>query len=286
MRSDRRNETLKTVERTIGALFELARGGDLGARELGRRLGYTKSGVHRILTTLVAHHLVRQDVRTKRYHLGYGILNLSAALTRGNNLIQATLPRMQRLTEVTRETSCLYVRRHLALIPIAQVESRQELRSVVELNSALPLYCGAASKVLLAFMSSEELGEVRAELRFRPLTSKTPKSWRSLAQDLQLARERGWAISWGENTEGVVGVAAPIWSAEGRVVAAVGVYGPTSRIHESSVERLARVVVEAAAGSSRALGFLADGSAPAAQAAPARVSQDGSQRVRRRGSPG
>jgi len=263
MRSGRRRETLKTVERTIGALFELARSGDLGARELGRRLGYTKSGVHRILRTLVAHDLVRQDVVTKRYHLGYGIQKLSAALTRGNDLIQASLPHMRWLTKATGETACLYVRKQLALIPIAQVESRQELRSAVELNSSLPLYCGAASKILLAFMPREELAEVRAGLTFHPLTSRTPRSWRGLVHDLQVTRERGWAISWEENTEGVVGVAAPVWAAEGRVAAAVGLYGPTSRIDQSSVERLARAVVEAAAECSRAMGFAEERSAPA-----------------------
>ena len=95
-------------------------------------------------------------------------------------------------------------------IPVAQVESRQVLRWTVELGVRYPLYAGAASKVLLAFLSEDELAEIRRGLEFKPLAPNTLRSWNALCSDLDQVRREIVAVSAGETVEGAAGVAGPV----------------------------------------------------------------------------
>ena len=47
---------------------------EIGISALSKRLGVSKSTVHRLATTLVAEGLLEQNPETERYHLGVALL--------------------------------------------------------------------------------------------------------------------------------------------------------------------------------------------------------------------
>ena len=72
-----------------------------------------------------------------------------------------------------------------------------------------------------------------------------------LRQQLELVRERGYAVTMEENEIGLAAVGAPIHTLDGSVIAVVTVSGPTSRIDEYTLPSLAEHVVAAAQISQR-----------------------------------
>jgi DNA-binding IclR family transcriptional regulator len=72
---------------------------------------------------------------------------------------------------------------------------------------------------------------------------------------LVAVRRRGWAASAGEREAGVASVSAPVFGADGRVVAAVSVSGPIDRLTRTPGKLHANAVVAAARELSKAAGF-------------------------------
>jgi DNA-binding IclR family transcriptional regulator len=75
-----------------------------------------------------------------------------------------------------------------------------------------------------------------------------------LAKECRRVRKRGFAIDNEEFHEGVRCVAAPIRDASGRIVAAIGISAPISRLSESRCEKVAQAVKRAAAQIGKKLG--------------------------------
>ena len=76
---------------------------------------------------------------------------------------------------------------------------------------------------------------------------------RALRRIVAETRTNGFAVTWGEATEGVAGIAAPIFGARGEVVAAFVLAGPIARV-EPRLALLSQRVRDAAGEVSRRLG--------------------------------
>src|SRR5262249_58949365 len=69
---------------------------------------------------------------------------------------------------------------------------------------------------------------------------------RRLVRELEEVRRNGLAFNFGERVAGASGISAPVYAGSGRVVAELGLAGPTPRLQARRAE-LGRLVVEAAA---------------------------------------
>jgi DNA-binding IclR family transcriptional regulator len=112
---------------------------------------------------------------------------------------------------------------------IAAVEARHELRPFIQLGRPLPLRAGAAGKLLLAFADDDvqrlEVRRAKADAESFP---NAPGA--RLAEELDRIRAERWATSVGERESGVSAAATPIVDSRGRVVAALCISGPTTRL--------------------------------------------------------
>jgi IclR family transcriptional regulator, acetate operon repressor len=67
-------------------------------------------------------------------------------------------------------------------------------------------------------------------------------------------RRRGWAVSLDELEIGLSAVAAPLRAANGTVIAAVSISGPTGRINDYGITRIGDLLVNELRGLSALLG--------------------------------
>ena len=92
----------------------------------------------------------------------------------------------------------------------------------------------------------------------RPLLPLTPRSITDAAElekQLAAAREGGFARTFEELEVGLDAIAAPVFSTDGDVVAAIDVSGPAHRLQASGGPDLVSLTREAAADLSRRLGY-------------------------------
>jgi DNA-binding IclR family transcriptional regulator len=191
-------------------------------------LDMPKSSTHRMLSELTGLGIVRRTP-DGRYSLGPRLLYWGEAAADSFDLRAVAEQPMRRLRDDLGESVHLYVREQDTRICIAAVEARHELRPFIQLGRALPLRVGAAGKLLLAFAESEVIAaELQRARRDRGTLPNAPGV--RLGEQLERIRSERWATSVGEREEGVSAIAAPISDSRGRVVAAVSVSAPTTRL--------------------------------------------------------
>lgn len=197
-------------------------------------LDMPKSSTHRLLGELAALGIVRRT-EDGRYSLGPRLLYWGEAAAETFDLRAIAEPSMRRLRDTIGESVHLYLRDHDMRVCIAAVEARHELRPFIQLGRPLPLRAGAAGKLLLAFADDDvQRLEVRRAKSDAESFPNAPGA--RLAEELEWIRAERWATSVGERESGVSAAATPIVDSRGRVVAALCISGPTSRLVASLLD--------------------------------------------------
>ena len=223
----------------------------LGAVESGARsftdvvelTGLARPTAHRLIQSLEDHGFL-VHVGGLGYVLGPRLLGLAASAMSDLPLRDLARPVLERLARSTGESAQLFVRDRDKRVCIDTAESESELRTIIEVGSALPLTKGSAGKVFLAWTGEHD----------RTRLIGTADDAARLEQQVATARRRGWAESVAERAPGVASVSAPVFGPDGSLLAAVSVSGPVSRLGQLRAKRYAPAVLDAAKEIERALG--------------------------------
>ncbi len=238
---------------------------ELGVTEIAERVGLHKSTVHRFMVNLDAAGLVERNPRSGRYRLGLHIFELGGLVMQRMNLWDEALPFLEGLVRDTGETGHLAVLEGGEAIYIERVEARRPLRVPSAIGRGYPAHATNLGKVLLADLPRDRLMEVVDAHGLPSYTRNTITDLAQLEAELERIRIQGYAIDDEEYDEGLRCIGAGVRDHSGRVVSALGIGGPVTRITPERVQELADLVMTAATGLSRRLGAHQSGAyAPAA----------------------
>jgi IclR family transcriptional regulator, acetate operon repressor len=242
------------VDRAVAILDLLARDGWSAGAEVARGLGVHRSTALRLLSTLERHALVERDPHTSKYRLGRRLPQLASVVTGELDLRFVARPVCEQLAAAVGETVTLDVLDADQIVPIEQATGSTSVVSVNWLGRRTPVHCTASGKVILAFAQTS----VRERLLARPLDAQTPHTIVNrgqLEEQLAAALEEGFARTFQELEMGLNAIAAPVYSAQGDVVAAIDISGPAHRLREGERPELVELTRDAAADLSRRLGY-------------------------------
>ena len=244
----------KTVVKAIRVLEALAlspRPRALG--EIAAACDMTKSNAHRLLQTLGEMHYVRQVPGSRSYEATLRLWEMGMRVFDRFDIRGVASPILQGLQDRTGESVHLSIFDDGDAVYIDRIDSRQAVRAYIRIGDRVPAYCTATGRAMLACLGEAEVAAASRDMRAHTeLTVATPEA---LAAALTEVRRKGYALTRGEWRQGVVGVAAPIRSQTGMVVAGVGVAGPAERMGEDNIAVGIDAVLQAATDISRALGF-------------------------------
>lgn len=208
--------------------------------ELAQRTGLTVSTAHRLARTLTEAGLLYQDPRTERYQLGPALVVLGEKAARRLGY-QHALPLLEELAAATGESINLGIRAGNEVRVVLDVVSRQPLRFNQESGSRVPMHVSAMGKCLLAGAEDIE-AEIVALGDLVKATHRTITDRDQLRAELELVRERGWALNDEERNPGVRAIAAPVPAPDGGVLGAISIQGPTVRITDDRLPELAALL--------------------------------------------
>lgn len=228
---------------------------ELGVSELARRLGLSKSTVHRLLATLRDEGFVEQNPATARYGLGLRLLELGTQAANRLQLHESATAFLEDLHAKTGETAHVAVRDGRDVIYVQRREGPRTLRLFDVVGRRNHAHCTSTGKVLLAALSARQLSAVLDGVELETHTEHTITDLEQLRAELDWVRQRGYALNINETERGVASVAAPIRGADARVVAAISVAGPAERFRGAPARELAAATIEAARGISERLGY-------------------------------
>jgi DNA-binding IclR family transcriptional regulator len=204
-----------------------------------------RSTAYRLLRSLEASRLLVYDAHRHTYRLSMALARLGHVALASVDLRGVCRPYLRRLVEETGESAFLLIVEGLAAVVIDTHESGAPLRLTRPVGTPWPLHAGASNKVLLAHLPPD----VQDEVLRRPLARITPRTCtdaRRLAAELARIRRTGYAVSAGELTPDVIGMAVPILSGD-RLMGALAVAGPVSRVPAGRISRIVARLQAAAA---------------------------------------
>lgn len=221
---------MQSLERALRVLDAFG-GRQLGVSEVAREHRLTKSTAFRLLSTLRQAGYLQQDDEPGRYRLGLRLLELGQTVADRLDLRRVARPAMAALSERGRGASYLAVLFDASLINIAQIESPDPVRLVIDdaRLSRLPHTIGTG-KVLMAQLADDERERLIERLEMVALTPHTLVDRDELRRELEKVRRQGYAVNDQEQVIGVRGVAAPIRDREGRVIAALSIAALSARL--------------------------------------------------------
>ena len=228
----------------------------LTASQVAKISGLPVSTVHRFLVNLESSSFLNcSDVGI--YHLGLGCFSLGQAALAQLDIRRLSLPYLQKLNQQTRETVHLTVRHGLAAVYVEKLDSSEPLRIYSRIGAAVPLYCSAVGKVLLAYMPPQELANIIPQLELKRMSANTIGSIQELQTHLQKVRRNGYACDLEENEPHIRCIAAPVWDHSGMVNASLSITGPAVRMSMTRLRELAPLIQEAGTKISSELGYQA-----------------------------
>lgn len=254
-KDDRYN--IRVLDRAVSVLETLSDGKPRTLGEMSEAVDLNNSTTFRLLSALASHNYVERDDATGKYTLGLACLELARSYQMNNQIRRAALPEMESLRDETGETI------HLAILDRMEVVYLEKLHGFhaiglmsSHVGARLLAYCTGLGKLLMAYLDQERVRAHYEKTGFVRFTSTTITDMDALLRELDLIRQRGYAFDWGEHEADVRCVAAPIFDAHGKTIAAISIAGPASRMEslENDTERIERILQAAGDISSR-LGY-------------------------------
>ncbi|MEA2293805.1 MAG: hypothetical protein QOE86_1444 [Solirubrobacteraceae bacterium] len=203
----------------------------LGVSEAARLLSVGRSTAHRLLTTLRAYGFVVQD-SSRAYCVGPALRELATAIADAGTARARCRPYMQALCDELGETVNLVSLRGTDAVFVDSVETRRPLRVAGRDGVVLPAHAVSAGKALLATLSVAALRELYADEALTPLTERTLRTRTALEVQLEIVRQRGYAVNIGESERGITAAACAIPGRAAGERLAIAVSAPSSRVHD------------------------------------------------------
>lgn len=247
---------VESVLRAFEILESLEQESWTSLKKISELTGINKSRILRLCGTLISLGYIQKDSNTGHYTIGYRIMPLSRAYQSHNPIITHALPILKELVQITGESISISKIVGIHRIGLAWQEGTHEVRfSVSTEGKLIPLWAGAAGKVLLAFADDEVVASVIAGKDFSTrITDTTIYESDRLYEELRLVKERSYAVSLGERISESAALAVPIYDFSGRVCAAMAVISTVHRFSDEQYLKHLPILKEKAAALSLMLG--------------------------------
>lgn len=245
MGTTKKSNPLGTLEKCVQILTLFADSPVLQVSEIAEKMGQPRSTAYRYVAALRSHFLVEEAADGPGYRLGPKILELAATMSR-RPLREVAMPYLERIGRETGETIILCGLRDHVGICLEKVEGHHALRVSYELGDVYPLHASATGKAIFAYLDPEEQKQIIRHVGLQAFTSTTITDPAILEREAEKVRRNGYSESHGEAIEGTRGIAAPIFSFSGRVVASIGASVPQHRGEGEDRLRLIRLLTDAA----------------------------------------
>ncbi|BCN38980.1 IclR family transcriptional regulator [Alicycliphilus denitrificans] len=219
----------------------------LSLQEIAERIHMPKTTAFRLVNTLErAGFLIRMD--NQQYCLSLKMARLGGLVRSTLSIREIARPVMLQVNEQTSETITLNTIVGNDRMVLEVVDTPAPLMSMARPGQHMPLYLGASSRILLAYMEPHDLERVVKANMNVPDFDRT-------AFDRELARFRrqGYAISRSQRVPGLTAIAVPIFDINGEVRHCLALTGPSVRV-DSRDQELADILLVAGRDISTRLG--------------------------------
>lgn len=223
--------------------------------ELAQELGVSKSTISRLVRTLENEGFLQKDFETQGYLLGKKLLTIAGIYVNTNEIYREVGPVLNELVQNTNESAQISsLDDNMDVFYIHKINGPYFSNVNTQIGMHNPIHATSSGKVLLAYAESEVIEEVinRPHEAYTEHTITNPIQFR---EELKKVRRQGYSVSIGEINSDNYSIAFPVRSFEGKVVCAISIVGPLSRLNNDRLKEHIRHIKQAAQEASERLGY-------------------------------
>ncbi|MGG1396812.1 IclR family transcriptional regulator [Bacillus salipaludis] len=245
----------KTVVRSMDILNLFLTHSKLSFNEVIQFSGRPKSSVYRMVVSLEEMGLLDKDEDGK-FSLGILFLQFGHLVSERLDIRQAALPIMKKLHDKVGEAVHLIVQDGKEAIYIEKVDTKQRLRHYTAIGWRTPLYAGACSRVILAFLPHDEREQYLEQIELKSIAIGTITDEERLRILLEETQKTGYTFSHSELENYISAVAAPIFNYKGSIIGGISIAGLDVNYQKEMLPSLVEKVKSAAFEISREFGYI------------------------------
>ncbi len=247
---------LELISKAGAVLDILEQHKEASAADLAAALGEPLSSVYRLLQSLTTTGWVDRGSRRGAYRLGLSLMTIGGLVEDHLDIREASLPSLRELVDATKVTSFLCVRRGPRAVCVERIEGYAVQSLAMLLGGSLPLYAGAASRALLAFLPVAEQSAILKDISQQLRDDPPRPDDKDIIADIARIRAAGYSVSDGDVTPGIASLGAPVFNHRGEVQGALSLSGLRGQVlNPAGVDDTIELLRIAAGKASAALGW-------------------------------
>ena len=227
----------------------------MSMNELSNKLGIPTNSVYRILATLERGNYVRKRSGGSLYELTSKLLSMSSPVTGTPSFVESSLPYMRELRDEIKESVLCGTLLDGEGVVLEQVEGLHSFSFRIRPGLRFSLHTAAPGKLFLAHMADAERESMLARLSFKKFTKHTLTSKAALLKEVEQAVQDGFAFDREEEMIGQVCAASGVFNRSGRLIGAIWMVAPSSRVLPTDLLTFAEKVRECAERISLSFGY-------------------------------
>ncbi len=226
----------QSVLRALRVLDLIAEHQPVSVSALAEQLDEDRSAVNRMVVTLADAGWIRVAPDAgKQWELTAHLFSIANLPRSDDELRRRARNVLDRLCDEFGETVFLAVPAHRGLVVLDVAQSRHALRMVPRVGEPISPARSSTGRAVLAFLDEEQ----QRQLLGRPPGAPEKAEYAEV-------RGRGFATSVDDIMQGAANVAAPVFDARGRVIAAIALSGPTGRLDADRLNQAGEVLARLA----------------------------------------
>lgn len=254
--------SLKAVKKnqSIGKALQIievmaVHGGPMRLQDIAGKVSQPPSTTLRFLNTLMDYGYADQNDDTLQYFLTMKFGRIGDLVSRQVKIRDVVRAFLDELSRKFEESVTLAVEQNLNVVYIDVVDGPDHiLQALQRVGKIAPLHCTGVGKCLMLDFDEKKINELVRTKGLPAHTKNTIKTKDALLLDLSKARHQGHAEDTEEYESGVRCVAAPLRDYSGKVVAAISLSCPVSRLPQEKLSLVRKELTDAAKEISKRLG--------------------------------
>jgi IclR family acetate operon transcriptional repressor len=213
--------------------------------DIASATGLSVSTVHRMLSDLTENGWIEQH-EDRTYQPGPRVQNLVSLLQKDERLVDVAIPYLHALRERVRFTVHMARYGQDGLVYIAKIDGPASYQMRSRVGDSIPLWSTAIGKAVLAAMDENSSRSLIATATLQRRTPKSIMSKKSLWEQIETIRSRGWSVDDEENEPHIRCVGTVLRDGNGRVVGGISCSGLDHEMTPERVVQVAPLVLDAA----------------------------------------
>lgn len=220
------------------------RGGHLSVGDISELTGIPRSTAHRWVGVLRQTGLLEQDCSREVYRLGVRLIHLGHTALASMDISREARHVLEALSRSAgmRSHLCVFDGNQMIFVTRTIGGRAGRFNSTTVLESS-PCYCTSVGKAVLAYQSKDTIERIIRQ-GLQAYTSRTIVDPDKLRRELEITRERGYALNNGEMDLSERCVGAPVRNAAGLVIAGLSVTDASRKMGDEKIPCLAQLVID------------------------------------------